>query len=112
MAKLAEFKDAARKIPVPPFTFPVPNEPNDVITQAYLWPRVGQYFKPKDIIITETGTSSFGIIDVPLPKDSTLIFHVLWNSIGYTVGATLGAACGARDLQLGRTILFIGDGSL
>ena len=111
-AKLAEFKDVAQKIPVPLFTFPVPNEPNDVITQAYLWPRVGQYFKPKDIIIAETGTSGFGIIDVPLPKDSMLITQVLWGSIGYSVGATLGAACGARDLQLGRTILFVGDGSL
>ena len=111
-AKLAEFKDVARKIPVPPFTFPVPSEAGDEITQAYLWPRVGQFFKQKDIIIAETGTSSFGIIDVPLPKDATLVTQVLWGSIGFTVGATLGAACGARDLQLGRTILFVGDGSL
>ena len=27
-------------------------------------------------------------------------------------GSTLGAALAARDMQLGRTILFIGDGSL
>lgn len=111
-AKLAGIREVAQKIPVPRFLYPVPDEPNDVITQAYLWPRVGQFFKPKDIIIAETGTSSFGIIDVPLPKDATLVTQVLWGSIGYTVGATLGAACGARDLQLGRTILFVGDGSL
>jgi pyruvate decarboxylase len=111
-AKLAEFKEVAQKIPVPSFVFPVPDEPNDIISQAYLWPRVGQFFKPKDIILAETGTSSFGIIDVPLPKEATLVTQVLWGSIGYTVGATLGAACAARDLQLGRTILFVGDGSL
>ena len=28
------------------------------------------------------------------------------------IGSTLGAALAARDMQLGRTILFIGDGSL
>ena len=110
--KLAEFREVSQKIPVPPLVYPVPDEPNDTISQAYLWPRVGQFFKPKDIIIAETGTSSFGIIDVPLPKEATLVTQVLWGSIGFTVGATLGAACAARDLQLGRTILFIGDGSL
>lgn len=109
---MAEFREVAEKIPVPPFVYPTPDEPNDVISQAYLWPRVGQFFKPKDVIITETGTSSFGIIDVPLPKEATLVTQVLWGSIGYSVGAALGAACAARDLQLGRTILFVGDGSL
>jgi len=111
-AKLAEFKEVSQKIYVPPFTYPVPNEPNDIISQAYLWPRVGQFFEPKDIVIAETGTSSFGIIDVPLPKEAILITQILWGSIGYSVGATLGAACAARDRNLGRTILFVGDGSL
>jgi len=111
-AKLTEFKEVAQQIHVPPFTYSVPDEPNDIISQAYLWPRVGQFFRPKDIIIAETGTSSFGIIDVPLPKEAVLITQVLWGSIGFTVGAALGAACAARDLQLGRTILFVGDGSL
>jgi len=111
-AKLAEFREVAQQIHVPPFVYSVPEEPNDIISQAYLWPRVGQFFRPKDIIIAETGTSGFGIIDVPLPKEATLITQVLWGSIGFSVGATLGAACAARDLQLGRTILFVGDGSL
>jgi pyruvate decarboxylase len=111
-AKLAEFKEVSLKISVPPFVYPVPNENNDIISQAWLWPRVGQFFKPKDVIIAETGTAGFGIIDVPLPKEATLITQVLWGSIGYSVGALLGAACGARDRQLGRTILFVGDGSL
>jgi pyruvate decarboxylase len=111
-AKLAEFRDVAQKIHVTPFVFTVPNEPNDIISQAHLWPRVGQFFRSKDVILAETGTSGFGIIDVPLPKESVLITQVLWGSIGYSVGATLGAACAARDLQLGRTILFVGDGSL
>ena len=111
-AKLAEFKEVAQKISVPPFIYAVPNEPNDIISQAWLWPRVGQFFKPKDVVIAETGTAGFGMIDVPMPKEATLITQVLWGSIGYSVGALLGAACGARDRGLGRTILFVGDGSL
>lgn len=111
-ARLAEFREVSRRISVPPFVYPIPDEPNDIISQAWLWPRVAQFFRPKDVILAETGTAGFGIIDIPLPKDATLITQVLWGSIGYTVGALLGAACGARDHQLGRTILFVGDGSL
>lgn len=69
----------------------------------------------QDIIITETGTSSFGILDVPFPNGATAISQVLYGSIGYTVGATLGAAVAAKESQSKmkrRTILFIGDGSL
>ena len=111
-AKLAEFRSVSQKISVPPFVYPVPNESNEIISQAWLWPRVGQFFRPYDVVLAETGTSGFGMIDVPMPKGATLITQVLWGSIGYTVGALLGAACAARDRQLGRTILFVGDGSL
>ena len=40
------------------------------------------------------------------------VSQILWGSIGYTVGSTLGAALAARETQMNRTILFIGDGSL
>lgn len=110
--KLAEFSIVAQNIPVPPFVYPIPIEPGDVITHAWLWPRLGEFFGPKDVILTETGTAEFGILDVKLPEGAKLITQLLWGSIGYTVGACLGAACGARDAKLGRTILFVGDGSL
>ncbi|KAF7365283.1 Pyruvate decarboxylase [Mycena venus] len=103
---------AARKIPVPDFTAIVPNEANDVISQAWFWPKMGTFFKPQDVVIAETGTSSFGILDVPLPEKSVFVSQILWGSIGWTIGSTLGAAFAARDIGLNRTILFIGDGSL
>jgi hypothetical protein len=65
-----------------------------------------------DIILTETGTSSFGLINVPLPSDSTYLAQVLWGSIGWSVGAALGAALGGMELGNRRTTLFVGDGSL
>jgi pyruvate decarboxylase len=30
------------------------------ITHAWLWPTVGQWLQPDDVVITETGTSNFG----------------------------------------------------
>ena len=59
-----------------------------------------------------TGTSSFGVLDVPLPDGAVFVSQILWGSIGWTVGSTLGAAIAARDIGLNRTILFIGDGSM
>ena len=82
------------------------------ITQAWFWPRVGQFLKEKDIVITETGTSNFGIWETKFPKNVTALSQVLWGSIGYSVGATQGAALAARDAGTPRrTILFVGDGS-
>lgn len=49
---------------------------------------------------------------VPLPEGAVFVSQILWGSIGWTIGATLGAALAGRDLGLGRPILFIGDGSL
>jgi pyruvate decarboxylase len=83
------------------------------ITQAWFWPRVGQFLKENDIVITETGTSNFGIWETKFPPGVTAISQVLWGSIGYSVGACQGAALAARDVGSNRrTILFVGDGSL
>ena len=110
--RLQPFKEDAKAIDVPRFTLPVPQEDNETISHSWLWPRVGQFFKPGDVIVAETGTSSFGILDVPLPRDSVFVSQILWGSIGWTVGSTLGAAIAARDVGLKRTILFVGDGSM
>ncbi|KAI0081530.1 pyruvate decarboxylase [Panus rudis PR-1116 ss-1] len=111
-ARLSPLKSEAKTFSVPKFVSPVPQEDNQTISHSWLWPRVGQFFKPKDVIVAETGTSSFGILDVPLPEDAIFVSQILWGSIGWTVGSTLGAALAARERQLGRTILFVGDGSI
>jgi pyruvate decarboxylase len=86
---------------------------SETITQAWFWPRAGEFLKENDIIVTETGTSNFGIWETKFPKGVTALSQVLWGSIGYSVGACQGAALAARDAGLKhRTILFVGDGSL
>ncbi|KAI9822429.1 MAG: Pyruvate decarboxylase 1 [Pycnora praestabilis] len=94
----------------------VPKEEQDwsktqIISQAWFWPRVGQWLEDNDIVITETGTSNFGIWETRFPKGVTSISQTLWGSIGYTVGACQGAALAAKETGNRRTILFVGDGS-
>jgi len=110
--KLKSFYPVSSKIEVPPFVIQLPSEQSPVISHSYFWPRVGTFFKPKDVIVTETGTANFGILDVPLPGNSVVINQILWGSIGWSVGSCLGAALAARDVGMNRVILFVGDGSL
>ncbi|MCJ1312150.1 Pyruvate decarboxylase 1 [Agyrium rufum] len=84
---------------------------DQAITHAWFWPRVGQWLKNDDIVITETGTANFGIWETKFPKGVTALSQVLWGSIGYSVGACQGAALAAKELGNRRTVLFVGDGS-
>ncbi|KAJ5377359.1 pyruvate decarboxylase [Penicillium cataractarum] len=76
---------------------------------------VNRLFRPGDLILTETGTSSHGGRLFKLPPGSRLFGAVTWLSIGYMLPATLGAALARRELsqkpESSRAILFIGDGS-
>lgn len=78
------------------------------ITQKRFWDNMANYFKADDIILAETGTSMFGLLETPIPDKATFITQALWGSIGYTVGAVLGAAIADPSR---RTLLFVGDGS-
>ncbi|KAK9670818.1 hypothetical protein K7432_017415 [Basidiobolus ranarum] len=80
----------------------------EMVPQAWFWPRMSKFFKADDIVVAETGTSVFGALNSHLPEGATFISQILWGSIGYTVGATLGAAVGGGSR---RVILFVGDGS-
>jgi len=95
-----------------PYTYQIPREDHEGITQAWLWPRVGSCFRPGDVVVADTGTSAFGILDIPMKSGAVYMTQFLWGSIGYSVGATLGAALAARQCQMGETYLFVGDGSL
>ncbi|KAK4099930.1 pyruvate decarboxylase [Parathielavia hyrcaniae] len=89
---------------------------SDTVTQAWFWPRVGEYLRERDILVTETGTANFGIWETKFPPGVTGVTQILWGSIGWSVGAAQGAALAAQDAAAGgaedrRTVLFVGDGS-
>ncbi|EHK96998.1 putative Pyruvate decarboxylase isozyme 2 [Glarea lozoyensis 74030] len=83
------------------------------IEQSYTWQRLGKFLKPNDIILAESGTAQFGMPDATFPPNSQFITQIFWSSIGYTVGACLGALVAAKELKHpGRVVLIVGEGSL
>jgi pyruvate decarboxylase len=90
---------------------PTYDSPGLHITHAWLWPSLSQWLREGDIIVTEKGTANFGIWETRFPKGVTAISQVLWSSIGYSVGACLGAALATRNIKGCRVLLFVGDGS-
>jgi pyruvate decarboxylase len=85
-----------------------PSEEGDTIVHAWLWPTLGKWLKAGDVVVTETGTANFGIMDTVFPAEVRAINQYLWGSIGYATPASQGVAIALRELGLGRTILWTG----
>lgn len=109
---LVEGRKETRKLPtVKDKVVTAKDEEN--LRQEWLWNHVGDFFQEGDVIISETGTSNFGIVESKFPKNSIGISQVLWGSIGYALGSCVGATFAAAEIDpKKRVILFIGDGSL
>lgn len=75
------------------------------------WSMWTNFFKAGDVVLADTGTSNFGILDVRFPSKTELVTQILYGSIGWACGALLGASLAAQE-QNRRTICFEGDGSL
>ncbi|KAG0663954.1 Pyruvate decarboxylase 1 [Monosporozyma unispora] len=88
-------------------------DPKAILKQNWLWTHLSEFLQEGDIVLTETGTSAFGINSTKFPNNTVGISQVLWGSIGFTGGAVVGASFAAEELDPNRrVILFIGDGSL
>ena len=102
--------------PVPVPAAPAANpacDPSTPLKQEWMWRQLSNFLQEDDIVLTETGTSGFGINQCTFPNNTVSISQVLWGSIGYTGGAVLGAAFAAEEIDpKKRVVLFIGDGSL
>ena len=107
-----KFPTPVSAMPIAPYTYTVPQEEHDWITQPWLWPTAGSHFGPVDVIVADTWGSAFGTSDISMKSGSVCMSQKLWGSIGYSVGAAPGAALAARQRQKGKTYLFVGDGSL
>jgi pyruvate decarboxylase len=74
---------------------------------------LGRFLQPNDILLAEAGTAQFGMPDARFPSDTKYITQTFYSSIGYTVGACLGACIAAKELKhTGRVVLLVGEGSL
>ena len=81
---------------------------NEQVTSDYIYPELQEFLKDNDIIITETGTVPFGIVQMALPENADAEFQTLWGSIGWATPAALGA-CLAKPQS--RVILVTGEGA-
>ena len=70
--------------------------------------RMSHFIEKDSIVIAETGVSLFSAAEMLMPEGATFIGQTFYGSIGFTVGATLGAGMAARDRQ---AVLFVGDGA-
>lgn len=94
---------------------------DEPISHSKLWDLFSSFVRSGDIVMGETGTSGYGVREMHTPPNVRVFAPVTWLSIGYMLPAAQGAALAQRDAQSttdgavtksGRTILFIGDGSL
>ena len=84
-----------------------PHAPTPLTIKRF-FDRMSHFIEKDSIVIAETGVSLFSAAEMLMPDGVTSIGQTFYGSIGYTVGATLGASMAAQDR---RTVLFVGDGS-
>ena len=89
-------------------TAPYEAAPPAALTIKRFFDRMSHFMEQNSIVIAETGVALFSAAEMLMPEGTTFIGQTFYGSIGYTVGATLGAAMAARDR---RVVLFVGDGS-
>lgn len=78
------------------------------ITITRFFDRMSHFIDDDSIVIAETGVSLFSAAEILMPEGSKFIGQTFYGSIGYSVGATLGACIAAPNKSL---VSFIGDGA-
>ena len=78
------------------------------LTIKRFFDRMSHFIENNSVVLAETGVSLFSAAELLMPEGATFIGQTFYGSIGYTVGATLGACMAAQDRP---AVLFVGDGS-
>ena len=89
-------------------TEPYQPEASKPITIKRFFDRMSHFLEKNSIVIAETGVALFSAAEMLMPEGATFLGQTFYGSIGYTVGATLGASLAAQDRP---TVLFVGDGA-
>ncbi|HET6977366.1 MAG TPA: thiamine pyrophosphate-binding protein [Pyrinomonadaceae bacterium] len=88
-------------------TQPAHGDGSTKLTQVAYWQAIQGYIREGDVLYVDNGTS-FTLLGLKLPPRCTFVGSINWGSIGYSVGALLGALTAAPHR---RHLLFVGDGS-
>jgi TPP-dependent 2-oxoacid decarboxylase len=101
---LETFRRTQRPLAAEPGT-----DATDAVTARVLAERVEAMLTPTTTLIAETGDSWFHATKMRLPEGASFEIQMKYGSIGWSVGAALGAAvAGGGDRQI---VAMIGDGS-
>jgi indolepyruvate decarboxylase len=84
-----------------------PEAPRPLTIQRF-FDRMSHFIADNSIVVAETGVALFSAAEMLMPEGATFIGQTFYGSIGYSVGATLGAGMAAKDRPV---VLFVGDGS-
>ncbi|XP_072960299.1 pyruvate decarboxylase 2 [Typha angustifolia] len=87
---------------------PLECKPKEPLRVNVLFKHIQKMLSGESAVIAETGDSWFNCQKLKLPEGCGYEFQMQYGSIGWSVGATLGYAQGAKDK---RVIACIGDGS-
>jgi indolepyruvate decarboxylase len=101
-------KPGKKKVAAAAVPAPAPIGSDGVLTQNSYWQAMQSFLRPGDVILADDGTSIIGAGGLKLPEGCSFISQAVWGSIGYSVGALLGALLAAPSR---RHILFVGEGS-
>ena len=83
-------------------------EPGRPLTVRRLFDRLSHFLGRDDVAIAETGVALFSAAEMLMPEGTTFLGQSFYASIGYTVGATVGACLAVPGR---RVMLFVGDGA-
>ncbi|MEE9515043.1 MAG: thiamine pyrophosphate-dependent enzyme, partial [Candidatus Brocadiales bacterium] len=83
-------------------------QPGEKLTVRRFYDRMAHFIETDDMVIADTGSALFSVGGVFMPEDVTFIGQAFYCSIGYTMGAVLGAGLAAPKR---RAVVFVGDGA-
>lgn len=96
-----------KKPTVSPSTFKTPRS-SQHFDLAHMWREIQASLLPGDVIVADTGTSSFSSVLLRLPEGCMYVVQAIHGSIGYALPAALG--CQVAFPQR-RVLCIIGDGA-
>jgi indolepyruvate decarboxylase len=83
-------------------------EPDRPLTIRRFFDRASHFLCCNTVAIAEAGVALFSAAETLMPEGTTFLGQMFYASIGYTVGATVGACLAAPGR---RVVLFVGDGA-
>ncbi len=95
--------------PVQPASFlPLSGGADQRTDSAVFYPRLQQFLRPTDLLVSDTGTCLLKLNAIRLPGGVSMESQTLWGSIGWGTPAALGCALAEPER---RVVLVTGDGA-